>query len=156
MKIDFEKGQGLVPVVIQHEETLQVLMLGYMNREAYEKTVSERKVTFFSRSKNRLWTKGEQSGNFLTVKDILLDCDADTLLIKAIPAGPTCHTGHTSCFREDTAKGFLYQLEQKISDRIDQKSSESYTFSLFEKGIEKVAQKVGEGGCRGGNRGYAR
>ena len=106
MIIDFKKGDGLVPVIIQNNNTLQVLMLGYMNEEAYVKTKAEKKVTFYSRSKNRLWTKGEESGNFLLVKDIKLDCDNDTLLIKAETIGPTCHKGTTSCFAEETPKGF--------------------------------------------------
>lgn len=144
MQIDFTKGNGLVPVIIQNKNTLQVLMLGYMNKEAYEKTKKEGKVTFFSRSKNRLWTKGETSGNYLFVKDIQIDCDNDTILIKAEPKGATCHTGTTSCFNEETSKGFLYQLEQTISDRIDNDPENSYTSKLYKKGINKVAQKVGE------------
>ena len=144
MKIDFNKGEGLVPVIIQQTNTLQVLMLGYMNEEAFQKTKEENRVTFYSRSKNRLWTKGEESGNFLDVKDIQIDCDNDTILIKAIPNGPTCHTGSTSCFKEETPKGFLYQLEQTISQRIDDNDEDSYTNQLFKKGINKVAQKVGE------------
>ncbi|HLW29488.1 MAG TPA: bifunctional phosphoribosyl-AMP cyclohydrolase/phosphoribosyl-ATP diphosphatase HisIE [Brumimicrobium sp.] len=142
--IDFEKGNGLVPVVIQDNNTLQVLMLGYMNKEAFEKTKSEKRVTFFSRSKNRLWTKGESSENYLEVVDIQIDCDQDSLLIKAIPAGPTCHTGTTSCFKEETAKGFLYVLESIIHQRIDEDDESSYTNQLFRRGINKVAQKVGE------------
>src|SRR3972149_10332188 len=114
MKIDFTKGNGLVPVIIQDNATLQVLMLGYMNQEALEQTTKEGRVTFFSRSKNRLWTKGETSGNFLYVKEILTDCDNDSILIKAKPAGPTCHIGTNSCFGTDTARGFLYNLEQVI------------------------------------------
>lgn len=144
MNIDFSKGNGLVPVVIQNNTTLQVLMLGYMNEEAFTKTKSEGKVTFYSRSKNRLWTKGEESGNFLWVKDIQIDCDNDTLLIKATPEGSTCHKGTTSCFGEETSKGFLYSLESTISDRIDNDVETSYTNKLFKKGINKVAQKVGE------------
>lgn len=144
MKIDFAKGNGLVPVIIQHELTLQVLMLGYMNEEALRKTQAEGRVTFFSRSKNRLWTKGETSGHFLTVKDLTIDCDEDTILIKVLPNGPTCHRGTTSCFDNETAKGFLYQLEKTIGQRIDDKDQNSYTNRLFEKGINKVAQKVGE------------
>ncbi len=144
MKIDFTKGDGLVPVIIQSVYTLQVLMLGYMNEEALEKTNKEKRVTFFSRSKNRLWTKGEESGNFLEVKDIQIDCDNDTVLIKALPKGPTCHTGTTSCFKEETSKGFLYQLEEIIHQRIDENDSASYTNKLYKKGINKVAQKVGE------------
>ena len=144
MKIDFTKGNGLVPVIIQDNATLQVLMLGYMNQEALEQTSKEGKVTFFSRSKNRLWTKGETSGNFLFVKEILTDCDNDTILIKVNPAGPTCHNGTNSCFGNDTAKGFLYNLEQVVSQRIDDDEKDSYTNKLFKKGINKVAQKVGE------------
>jgi len=144
MKIDFTKGNGLVPVIIQNANTLQVLMLGYMNEEALIKTKQENKVCFFSRSKNRLWTKGETSGNFLYVKEIQIDCDNDTILIKAIPEGPTCHTGSTSCFMEETPKGFLYQLEETIHQRIADNDGQSYTNRLYKKGINKVAQKVGE------------
>ena len=144
MNIDFSKGNGLVPVVIQDYNTLQVLMVGYMNEEALTKTIKEKKVTFFSRSKNRLWTKGETSGNFLYAEEISSDCDKDSILIKARPAGPTCHTGSTSCFGDETAKGFLYELEHVISQRIDNNIEESYTNKLFKKGINKVAQKVGE------------
>jgi phosphoribosyl-ATP pyrophosphohydrolase/phosphoribosyl-AMP cyclohydrolase len=142
--IDFNKGNGLVPVVIQDNTTLQVLMLGYMNEEALAKTVSEKKVTFFSRSKNQLWTKGETSGNFLYVKEILSDCDNDSILIKADPAGPVCHTGSTACFDEHTARGFIYQLEQIINQRIESDADDSYTNKLYKRGINKVAQKVGE------------
>ena len=142
--IDFAKGDGLVPVIIQDDKTLQVLMLGYMNEEAYLKTREEGRVTFFSRSKNRLWTKGESSGHFLSVVDIQIDCDQDTVLIKAIPQGPTCHTGSTSCFKEETAKGFVYRLEDTIQQRIDDNDAASYTNKLYRKGINKVAQKVGE------------
>lgn len=144
MNIDFQKNEGLVPVVIQHASTLQVLMLGYMNEEALEKTRAERRVTFFSRSKQRLWTKGETSGNYLTVEDIQVDCDNDTLLIKVYPQGPTCHTGSTSCFQEETAKGFLYELEKVIEQRITENPEGSYTSRLFSRGVNKVAQKVGE------------
>ena len=144
MKIDFNKGNGLVPVVIQNANTLQVLMLGYMNDEAYQKTLLENKVTFFSRSKNRLWTKGEESGNTLMVKDIKIDCDNDTILISAFPKGPTCHTGTTTCFNDETSKGFLYQLEDTINQRIDDNDEKSYTNQLYRRGINKVAQKVGE------------
>jgi len=144
MKIDFKKSGGLVPVIIQNELTLQVLMLGYMNEEALMKTKEEGKVTFFSRTKNRLWTKGEESGNFLKVKDIAIDCDNDTILIMANPQGPTCHTGATTCFNKDTATGFIYELENTISDRIDSDDPESYTNKLYRSGINKVAQKVGE------------
>ena len=144
MEVDFSKQDGLVPVIIQHIHTNQVLMLGYMNQEALDKTQAEGKVTFFSRSKNRLWTKGETSGNFLYLKEIAVDCDNDTLLIKALPQGPTCHTGSTSCFKEETAKGFLYQLEDTIEQRIADGSGNSYTSTLFKRGVNKVAQKVGE------------
>lgn len=144
MNIDFSKGNGLVPVIVQDNNTLQVLMLGYMNEEAYTKTKTENKVTFFSRSKNRLWTKGEESGNYLNVVAILKDCDKDTLLIKAHPDGPTCHRGTTSCFNEDSAKGFTYALEATITKRIDENDKNSYTNKLYQKGINKVAQKVGE------------
>lgn len=144
MLIDFSKTNGLVPVIIQNYQNQQVLMLGYMNEEAFAKTRLEGKVTFFSRSKNRLWTKGETSGNSLFVKDILVDCDNDTILIKADPIGPTCHTGSTTCFKEETAKGFLYELQQTIAQRIDENDVDSYTNKLFRKGINKVAQKVGE------------
>lgn len=143
-QIDFTKGNGLVPAVIQNYNTLQVLMVGYMNKEAFEKTVNEKKVTFFSRSKNRLWTKGETSGNFLYVEEILTDCDNDSILIKVDPAGPVCHTGSTACFSEETAKGFIYELEHIINQRINDNSEESYTNRLYKKGINKVAQKVGE------------
>ena len=144
MKINYNKVDGLVPVIIQNYLSQQVLMLGYMNQEAFNKTENEGKVTFFSRSKNRLWTKGETSGNFLLVKEILLDCDSDTLLIKAESKGPTCHTGSTSCFKEETSKGFLYNLEQTISKRIDDNDESSYTNQLVKQGINKVIQKVGE------------
>ncbi|MXP06621.1 MULTISPECIES: bifunctional phosphoribosyl-AMP cyclohydrolase/phosphoribosyl-ATP diphosphatase HisIE [unclassified Apibacter] len=144
MKLDFDKSNGLIPVIIQDELTLQVLMLGYMNEEAFEKTKREGKVTFFSRSKNRLWTKGETSHNYLWVKKIDIDCDHDTLLIKVSPEGPTCHTGSYSCFEEQNAKGFVYKLQNIISQRIDEKVNGSYTYQLYQKGINKVAQKVGE------------
>lgn len=145
MTIDFEKTQGLVPVIIQHQLSLQVLMLGYMNEAAFIQTQAEQKVTFFSRSKNRLWTKGESSGNFLWVKAISIDCDNDTLLIKAIPENEiTCHTGALSCFQEETAKGFAYQLEAIIAERIQSKNEASYTTQLYQQGINKIAQKVGE------------
>lgn len=144
MNLDFNKTNGLVPVIIQDYRTFQVLMLGYMNEEAFLKTQQENKVTFFSRSKNRLWTKGESSSNFLLVKDIQIDCDNDTILIKAEPKGPTCHTGSSTCFGEETAKGFLYKLEETISQRINDNDEKSYTNTLFKRGINKVAQKVGE------------
>ena len=145
MKIDFNKSNdGLVPVIIQNYLNNQVLMLGYMNQEAFDKTQEIGKVTFYSRSKNRLWTKGEESGNFLEVKSIAVDCDNDTILIKAKPFGPTCHTGSTTCFKEENNHGFMYELEQTISDRIDSDDPESYTNKLYKRGINKVAQKVGE------------
>ena len=144
MTIDFKKGDGLVPVIVQNNTTLQVLMLGYMNEEAFQKTKAKNKVTFYSRSKNRLWTKGEESGNFLFVKSIEVDCDNDTILIKADPVGPTCHKGTTTCFGSETARGFLYELEQTISQQIDDNDESSYTNQLYRSGINKVAQKVGE------------
>lgn len=144
MNINFNKNDGLVPVIIQDNRTLQVLMLGYMNEEAFEKTKREGIVTFFSRSKNRPWTKGEESGNFLTVKSIEMDCDQDTILIKVIPKNVVCHTGSFSCFGEQDSKGFLYQLEEKIAQRINNKIQDSYTYSLFQRGINTMAQKVGE------------
>ena len=144
MNIDFNKGDGLVPVIIQNAQTMQVLMLGYMNKEALDQTIETKKVTFYSRSKKRLWMKGESSGNILSVIDIKMDCDHDSLLIFANPKGPTCHTGSTSCFKEETAKGFIYELEKTINDRINSKDSKSYTNELYQKGINKIAQKVGE------------
>lgn len=144
MNIDFLKNDGLVPVIIQHTNTMQVLMLGYMNQEAFNKTKQEGKVTFYSRSKKRLWTKGETSNNFLIVDQIFEDCDNDTILIKAFPQGPTCHTGSTSCFKEETSKGFLYELESVIEQRINDGNEGSYTANLFNSGVNKVAQKVGE------------
>ena len=144
MNINFEKGDGLVPAVIQDSATMHVLMVGYMNEDAYRKTVNEGRVTFFSRSRQRLWTKGETSGNFLAVKEILPDCDNDALLIRVEQAGPVCHTGSTSCFGDIDAKGFLYRLEKIISERINENAADSYTNKLFRKGINKIAQKVGE------------
>lgn len=141
--VDFQKS-ALVPAVIQDEITDQVLMVGFMNREALDKTIESGRVTFFSRSKNRLWTKGETSGNFLYVKSITADCDRDTLLIKAEPAGPVCHLGNTSCFDNDSPKGFLYRLQDIIENRIAADDPSSYTNALFRKGINKIAQKVGE------------
>ncbi|NMC37052.1 MAG: bifunctional phosphoribosyl-AMP cyclohydrolase/phosphoribosyl-ATP diphosphatase HisIE [Bacteroidales bacterium] len=142
--IDFSKGNGLVPAIIQDYNTLQVLMLGFMNEEAYEKTNAEGRVTFFSRSKSRLWTKGETSGNYLFVKEITTDCDHDSILIKVNPAGPVCHKGTKSCFGEEVPKGFIYELENIISQRIDENIVDSYTNKLYRKGINKIAQKVGE------------
>jgi len=144
MILDFNKTNGLIPVIIQDTFSLKVLMLGYMNEEAYQKTVAEKKVTFFSRSRNELWTKGQTSGNYLNVVEILPECDNDTLLITVIPEGPTCHTGNESCFNSDTYKGFLYQLEQIIDDKISGDDPTSYTNELYKRGINKVAQKVGE------------
>ena len=144
MAIDFNKSDGLVPVIIQDEQTLEVLMLGYMNQEAYDKTVKENIVTFFSRSKKRLWTKGETSNNFLHVKSIALDCDNDTLLIKVKADGPTCHTGARSCFNTEYNQNFILQLEQIINDRYENPKEGSYVNKLREKGLNKIAQKVGE------------
>lgn len=144
MQLNFKKGNGLIPAIIQNADTLQVLMLGYMNQEALDKTRSEGVVTFFSRSKERLWTKGETSGNFLHVKEITEDCDHDTLLIKVLPVGPTCHKGTETCFGETDDKGFLYALERKIESRLNGDDPKSYTRALTAQGINKVAQKVGE------------
>jgi phosphoribosyl-ATP pyrophosphohydrolase/phosphoribosyl-AMP cyclohydrolase len=147
MNIDFAKGNGLVPAIIQDATTNKVLMLGFMNEEAYQKTETEKKVTFFSRTKNRLWTKGEESGNFLNVVSIHPDCDNDTLLIKVNPAGPVCHTGADTCWSEKNEKtnlDFLLGLEHVIESRKNNPSDDSYTSKLFSKGINKIAQKVGE------------
>lgn len=141
--IDFKKGGGLVPVVVQDIGSQRVLMLGYMNEDALSETIRTQHVTFFSRAKDRLWTKGETSGHFLEMKEMLLDCDADTLLIKAIPHGPTCHTGTDTCFNEQAPWG-LSHLENIIERRKNNLEKKSYTSSLFEKGINKIAQKVGE------------
>ncbi|GAB3707225.1 bifunctional phosphoribosyl-AMP cyclohydrolase/phosphoribosyl-ATP diphosphatase HisIE [Spirosoma flavus] len=149
-ELNFDKSpDGLIPAVIQDAQTGKVLMLGYMNREAYDKTVAENVVTFFSRSKQRLWTKGETSNNFLHVQEIRVDCDGDTLLIKANPAGPVCHTGADTCFDEvnqrTTGKGqFLNYLQGIIHDRKVNPSEKSYTTTLFNRGVNKIAQKVGE------------
>lgn len=148
MKINFEKSpDGLVPAVVQDQETGKVLMLGYMNEEALTKTEVDRVVTFFSRSKQRLWTKGETSGNFLEVKAILVDCDQDTILIKAHPIGPTCHTGADTCFfekNEGKAPFLNYLQKQIIRERKNNPSESSYTSKLFQRGVNKIAQKVGE------------
>jgi phosphoribosyl-ATP pyrophosphohydrolase/phosphoribosyl-AMP cyclohydrolase len=145
MKPDFEKfPDKLVPVIVQDASTNKVLMLGYMNDDAYNQTIINQKITFFSRSKKRLWTKGETSGNYLFVKEILLDCDNDCLLIKANPAGPVCHTGADTCFNESNESNFLNQLEKIIESRKETKQQSSYVNSLFQKGINKIAQKVGE------------
>ena len=149
-QIDFGKtppsGGWGVPVVIQDYKTLEVLMLGYMNAEALEKTQAEGKVTFFSRSKNRLWTKGETSNNFLFVKEIFVDCDNDTILIKADPVGPTCHTGSRSCFKTDFNQNFIFELENIINDRYENPVEGSYINKMRNKGLNKIAQKVGEEG----------
>ncbi len=144
MNVDFSKGDGLVPAIIQHYATKTVLMLGYMNEEALQKTQELGKVTFYSRSKQRLWTKGEESGNSLLLKSIEVDCDNDTLLIQVDPVGPTCHKGTETCFGEVDGSGFVHQLQRIIEDRKTNPSEKSYTTSLFEKGINKIAQKVGE------------
>lgn len=147
MKIDFTKNNGLIPVIIQDNETKMVLMLGYMNQEAYNKTLETNKVTFFSRSKNRLWTKGEESGNFLNLVSIKNDCDNDSLLIQVNPVGATCHTGSDTCWQEENKQeyGFISKLETTIEERkLNAISEKSYVASLFEKGINKIAQKVGE------------
>lgn len=145
MNPDFSKyPDGLMPVIVQDADTNVVLMLGYMNEEAYAKTQKEARVTFFSRSRNSLWTKGETSGNFLFVKDIRPDCDQDCLLVKAEPAGPVCHTGADTCFQEKNPPFNLEALERLIADRKQNPSATSYTSSLFAKGINKIAQKLGE------------
>ncbi|HEU4859952.1 MAG TPA: bifunctional phosphoribosyl-AMP cyclohydrolase/phosphoribosyl-ATP diphosphatase HisIE [Chitinophagaceae bacterium] len=145
MKPDFSKYEdGLIPVIVQDPISNKVLMLGFMNEEALEKTKAEGRVTFFSRSKQRLWTKGETSNNFLLVKDIIIDCDNDTLLIKASPTGPVCHTGADTCFNETNLSFSLEKLELVIAERKNNPAPSSYTSSLFAKGINKIAQKVGE------------
>ncbi len=146
MNVDFSKyTDGLVPAIVQDNTTRKVLMLGFMNEAALAKTQELNKVTFFSRSKNRLWTKGEESGNFLLLKSISSDCDEDSLLIKVDPVGPVCHTGADTCWSEkNSSSNFLFELEKIIVDRKNNPSEKSYTSSLFEKGINKIAQKVGE------------
>ena len=144
MNINFNKSDGLVPVIVQDAVNMQVLMLGYMNEEALAETKKEGKVVFYSRSKQRLWMKGETSGNFLFVNEIKVDCDNDTILIMANPVGPVCHNGTQTCFGDINSKGFLYKLEETIHKRIDENDETSYTNKLFRKGINKVAQKVGE------------
>lgn len=141
-----KNNDGLLPAIVQDAQTQKVLMLGYMNQEALEKTHTSGKVTFFSRSKQRLWTKGEESGNFLKLVSVKVDCDQDTLLITASPEGPTCHQGTDTCWGEDNASGLSYvkELEAVIEDRKKNPSKESYVSSLFDKGIHKIAQKVGE------------
>lgn len=144
LTIDFKKTNGLVPCVVQDASTLKVLMVGFMNQEALAKTIAEGQVTFYSRSKERLWTKGETSGNFLNVVDVKIDCDQDTILIKAKPDGPVCHTGADTCFNESNDNWSIHSLEQIIIDRKNNPVAKSYTTSLFESGINKIAQKVGE------------
>lgn len=144
MQLNFSGSDGLIPAVIQDNASLQVLMVGFMNSEAFRKTVEEGRVTFFSRSRKRLWTKGETSGNFLTVKEITTDCDSDTILIKVDPAGPVCHTGTYSCFGEEQKKGFLYKLAGIIDKRISDSTEGSYTNKIFREGVNRAAQKVGE------------
>jgi phosphoribosyl-ATP pyrophosphohydrolase/phosphoribosyl-AMP cyclohydrolase len=145
MTLDFSKyADGLMPAIIQDSISNKVLMLGFMNEESFAKTKADGKVTFFSRSKQRLWTKGETSNNFLLVKEIIVDCDNDTLLIKASPTGPVCHTGADTCFNENNTSFSLEKLEGIIADRKNNPSASSYTSSLFAKGINKIAQKVGE------------
>ena len=146
MELDFDKMNGLVPAIIQDDYTQKVLMLGFMNKEAYEKTTESGKVTFFSRTKNRLWTKGEESGNFLHVVSISADCDKDTLLIKVHPEGPVCHTGTDTCWGETNKQDimFLKELQDFIDLRHKEMPEKSYTTSLFQSGINKMAQKVGE------------
>lgn len=144
-KPDFSKyTDGLVPVIVQDSVSNKVLMLGFMNEEALNKTTTEGRVTFYSRSKQRVWTKGETSNNFLLVKEVIADCDNDTLLIKASPTGPVCHTGADTCFNENNSSFSLEKLEAVIADRKNNPLATSYTSSLLEKGINKVAQKVGE------------
>lgn len=147
MNINFDKTTGLVPAIIQDAQTKNVLMLGYMNQDAFDKTVATNKVTFFSRSKQRLWTKGEESGNYLELVSLKNDCDEDSLLIQVQPHGPTCHTGTDTCWKQDNTQdyGFLTTLENTIAERVANKDvQKSYVASLFAKGINKVAQKVGE------------
>ncbi len=146
MELNFNKMNGLIPAIIQDNYTQKVLMLGFMNKEAYEQTLASGKVTFFSRTKNRLWTKGEESGNFLNVVSILPDCDNDTLLIKANPCGPVCHKGTDTCWGEKNEEDilFLKELQNFIDKRHEEMPEKSYTTSLFKSGINKMAQKVGE------------
>lgn len=144
--LDWDKTGGLIPVIIQDHQTLEVLMLGYMNAEALAKTQAEGKVTFYSRTKNRLWTKGETSNNFLYVKELYLDCDNDTILIKADAVGPTCHTGSRSCFKTEFNQNFIFELENIITDRYENPVEGSYINKMRSKGLNKIAQKVGEEG----------
>ncbi len=147
MNIDFQKMNGLVPAIVQDARTKTVLMLGYMNQEAYNKTIETRKVTFWSRSRNELWTKGETSGNYLNLVDIKADCDNDALLVKAIPQGPTCHKGTDTCWGEENMQNpllFLTELQDFINKRHEEMPEGSYTTSLFKDGLNRMAQKVGE------------
>ena len=145
-KIDFTKTGGMVPVIVQDADTLKVLMLAYMNREACEITIGTGRATFFSRSRDQLWEKGETSGNWLEVKDMSIDCDADTLLLRVEPKGPVCHTGSDTCFNEPNKRdlAFLGRLDELIAERKKELPPDSYTTSLFRAGVNKVAQKVGE------------
>jgi phosphoribosyl-AMP cyclohydrolase / phosphoribosyl-ATP pyrophosphohydrolase len=142
--LDFQKSDGLLPCIVQDKNTNVVLMLGYMNREALEKTLAENKLTFYSRTKQRLWTKGETSGNFLHLQEVKIDCDSDTLLFKVNPEGPTCHTGNDTCFNEENNFAGLEFLEKIIIERKNNPKAGSYTNQLFDSGINKIAQKVGE------------
>jgi phosphoribosyl-ATP pyrophosphohydrolase/phosphoribosyl-AMP cyclohydrolase len=139
-----KNADGLIPAIIQDDRTLAVLMLGYMNREAFDKSLAEGRVTFFSRTKQRLWTKGETSGHFLQIVSVAADCDSDTLLIRVVPQGPVCHNGTTTCFGENHSEGFIRQLQSIIQQRHRDMPEKSYTTTLFNKGINKIAQKVGE------------
>lgn len=146
-ELNFDKnGDGLIPIIVQNHYTLEVLMLGYMNRQAYEQSVASGRVTFFSRTKGRLWTKGETSGNFLNIKSIAMDCDQDALLVRVDPIGPTCHTGNSSCFATtpSSSEGFIRHLQHVIQRRHAEMPEGSYTTKLFNKGVNKIAQKVGE------------
>ncbi|NND31259.1 MAG: bifunctional phosphoribosyl-AMP cyclohydrolase/phosphoribosyl-ATP diphosphatase HisIE [Saprospiraceae bacterium] len=144
-KIDFNKSAGLVPAIIQDATSGRVLMLGYMNDAAVSNTLATGQVTFFSRSKNRLWVKGESSGHYLQLQSMMIDCDADTLLVQATPSGPVCHTGQSTCFGDDfQALSFLGHLEGVVQNRFDHPSGQSYTSSLFKAGLDKIIQKVGE------------
>lgn len=143
--LDFGKNpDGLIPVVVQDYATLKVLMLGYVNAEALDRTLESGRMTFYSRTRRCLWTKGETSGNFLTVREMFADCDKDTLLVKAEPSGPVCHTGSVSCFRTDDDEGFIRELQEVIRKRKSERPEGSYTVKLFDKGVNKIAQKVGE------------
>src|SRR5690554_1124974 len=143
---DFAKGDGLIPVIVQDARSLEVLMLGYADQAAWEKTLAEKRVTFYSRSKQRLWTKGEESGHYLELLDWKLDCDQDALLLMVRPAGPTCHTGDRSCFQTSYGRNFIFELEHIIASRYEQADPDSYVQRLRERGLNKIAQKVGEEG----------